>query len=137
MLLFVVALTSRAAALPSCSGTTTQCSHNPDNVLAQAVITDASECCAACAKNKRCKSYTAYNESDARGNSVIHCNIFSTVAFTGGKGGCISGLVAPASRTKPMNFIFMFPDTMRAESYSSYGAFAQPLLSETLSLPLF
>ena len=82
------------------------CYQNPNQVVATATVADSDECCSRCEAERHCISFTFWGGSQ--------CHLFSGVAGKTG-GDCVSGV-------KPrMNFVFHFPDTLRAESFSSYG----------------
>ena len=88
------------------SSTPNVCYNNPNSVIGTHTVANASACCLRCQSETRCLSFTYWGASQ--------CHLFSSV---GGRadGECVSG-------EKPrMNFAFMFPDTLRAESFSSYG----------------
>lgn len=82
------------------------CFHNPAGRLETVSVAEASLCCAACAATDGCVSWTAWALGQGAGDKMS-CNLFSSVAGRQG-GNCTSG------QTVRPNFIFAFPDTLRA-----------------------
>jgi len=101
---------------PTCSSESQHkyCFKNSLNIIGttHADLT-AAECCALCASESKCQSYTSWGT----GGPGKSCNIFSTIGDRDGGSGtsCVSG------QAQRMNIVFMFQDTLRAESFSSYG----------------
>eukprot|EP00051_Salpingoeca_urceolata_P014020 m.177673 g.177673 ORF g.177673 m.177673 type:complete len:625 (-) comp17969_c0_seq3:169-2043(-) len=114
---------------PQCTVLTT-CRHDPDNKYKELHDMDADECCRWCTQDYKCRSYTAYT---VEGTHEMVCNLFSDSqqhSFNGSN--CISG--TPGARPKRPNFIFVFPDTLRAESFNGYG---NPVQNVTPNLDRF
>ena len=96
------------AAHPSCPITTESvCYRNPGQLLATVKVKDAWACCSQCQSEAHCLSFTFWGGDQ--------CHLFSGGAAGKTSGECVSGV------KQRMNFVYMFPDTLRAESFSSYG----------------
>jgi len=103
--------TIAAAAANQCPGFSSGswCYTNHDNRITTSNVTAADECCSLCTSTKGCVSWTAWG-------SPMQCNVYKTVVEKA-SGECTSG----AATKGKMNFVFLFPDTLRAESFNAYG----------------
>ncbi|EDQ87261.1 uncharacterized protein MONBRDRAFT_27473 [Monosiga brevicollis MX1] len=118
LLVLVLALASRGAvagsAAESCSQVSSNaCIHNAQRSMGVVAVEDAGACCQLCLNTSGCRAYTAWQQP----NGTMSCNRFTTSDPTKiASGNCTSGL-----GKKVPNFIFVFPDTLRAESFGAYG----------------
>lgn len=73
-------------------------------------------CCDACAAEPACRAYSFEHSSGT-------CGLFSTGVehqLAHGTGACTVGTPTTRADQRP-NFVFMFPDTLRAEAFGPYG----------------
>lgn len=89
------------------------CYHNPDGKIGNTTtLATATACCKLCTDTTSCASFTWWDNQ---------CNVFRTVTKVN-EGKCTSGVISPSIRP---NFIFWFPDTVRAESVG--GVYGHPI----------
>jgi len=101
------------------------CLSNHSAVVHSGTISSTSECCDLCTKNFKCVAWTAW--TDPKGELL--CNQFggdkAALQNASGGTGCTAGL--SGVKPKRPNFIFVFPDTLRAESFAGYGSLPESL----------
>lgn len=119
MLLAVCTHRTVAAGSGTC-GVLPGCLANHAHLLATTAVTTAADCCEACTRNIRCAAWTKWIPHNATPSPL--CNMFSNSNgnIMHNVNNCSSGL-ASADRPARPNFVFSFPDTLRAESFNGYG----------------
>lgn len=115
--LATVAVTEAVAEAAGACALVDGCIANHPNLLRTANGLTVDQCCRACTGDYKCAAWTRYLPP---GGSVPLCNLFATVVNgTPGLPNCTSGRTG--EKAPRPNFVFSFPDTLRAESFSGYG----------------